>query len=41
VNGNRLHGENYQGGPTQASVTVPMAAPADKIWNIVADVRNT
>jgi len=25
----------------QASVTVPMAAPADKIWNIVADVRNT
>jgi hypothetical protein len=25
----------------QASVTVPMAAPADKIWNIVANVRNT
>src|SRR5215213_7351172 len=25
----------------QASVTVPMAAPADEIWNIVADVRNT
>ena len=25
----------------QASVTVPMAAPADKIWDIVADVRNT
>jgi hypothetical protein len=25
----------------QASVTVPMAAPADKIWNLVADVRNT
>ena len=25
----------------RASVTVPMAAPADKIWNIVADVRNT
>lgn len=24
-----------------ASVTVPMAAPADEIWNIVADVRNT
>ena len=24
-----------------ASVTVPMAAPADKIWNLVADVRNT
>ena len=23
------------------SVTVPMAAPADEIWNIVADVRNT
>lgn len=23
------------------SVTVRMAAPADKIWNIVADVRNT
>ncbi|WP_102144236.1 SRPBCC family protein [Mycobacterium hubeiense] len=22
------------------SVTVPMAAPADKIWNLVADVRN-
>ena len=25
----------------QASVTVPMAAQADEIWNIVADVRNT
>jgi len=25
----------------QASVTVPMAAQADDIWNIVADVRNT
>ena len=25
----------------QASVTIPMAAPADEIWNIVADVRNT
>ena len=25
----------------QASVTVPMAAKADEIWNIVADVRNT
>ena len=24
-----------------ASVTVPMAAKADEIWNIVADVRNT
>ena len=24
-----------------ASVTVPMAAPADEIWNIVSDVRNT
>ncbi len=24
-----------------ASVTVPMTAPADEIWNIVADVRNT
>ena len=24
-----------------ASVMVPMAAPADEIWNIVADVRNT
>ena len=24
-----------------AAVTVPMAAPADKIWNLVADVRNT
>ncbi len=25
----------------QASVTVPMAASADEIWNLVADVRNT
>jgi polyketide cyclase/dehydrase/lipid transport protein len=25
----------------QASVTVPMAASADEVWNIVADVRNT
>jgi hypothetical protein len=25
----------------QASVTIPMAAQADEIWNIVADVRNT
>ena len=25
----------------QASVTVHMAAPADKIWDVVADVRNT
>ena len=25
----------------QASVTVSMAAQADEIWNIVADVRNT
>ena len=25
----------------QASVTVRMAAPADDIWNLVADVRNT
>jgi len=25
----------------QASVTVPMAAQADEIWDIVADVRNT
>ena len=25
----------------QASVTVPMAAQADEIWNVVADVRNT
>ena len=25
----------------EASVTVPMAAQADEIWNIVADVRNT
>ena len=25
----------------QASVTVPMSAPADTIWNLVADVRNT
>jgi hypothetical protein len=24
-----------------ASVTVPIAAQADEIWNIVADVRNT
>ena len=24
-----------------ASVTVPMDAPADEVWNIVADVRNT
>lgn len=24
-----------------ASVTVSMAAPADRIWNLVADVRNT
>jgi hypothetical protein len=24
-----------------ASVTVPMAAPANEVWNIVADVRNT
>ena len=23
------------------SVTVSMAAPADKIWNLIADVRNT
>jgi Polyketide cyclase / dehydrase and lipid transport len=23
------------------SVTVHIAAPADKIWNVVADVRNT
>jgi Polyketide cyclase / dehydrase and lipid transport len=25
----------------EGSVTVSMAAPSDKIWNIVADVRNT
>lgn len=25
----------------QASVTVPMAAPAEKIWDLVADIRNT
>ena len=25
----------------QASVTVHMAAPADQIWNLIADVRNT
>jgi Polyketide cyclase / dehydrase and lipid transport len=25
----------------QASVTVPIAAPADEVWNLVADVRNT
>ena len=25
----------------QASVTVPMAAAANEVWNIVADVRNT
>lgn len=24
-----------------ASVTVHMAAPADKIWNLIADIRNT
>ncbi len=25
----------------QASVTVPMAAPAEKVWDLVADIRNT
>jgi hypothetical protein len=25
----------------EGSVTVSMAAPADKIWNLIADVRNT
>src|ERR1700760_2867325 len=25
----------------QGSATVHMAAPADKIWNLIADVRNT
>lgn len=25
----------------RASVTVPMAAPAETIWNVVADIRNT
>ena len=25
----------------EGSVTVRMAAPADRIWNLIADVRNT
>jgi len=25
----------------QGSATVSMSAPADKIWNLIADVRNT
>lgn len=25
----------------QASVTVPMAAPAEQVWELVADIRNT
>jgi hypothetical protein len=25
----------------QGSATVTMSAPADKIWNLIADVRNT
>ena len=25
----------------QGSVTIHMAAPADEVWNLVADVRNT
>ena len=25
----------------QASVTVPMAAPPEKVWDLVADIRNT
>jgi hypothetical protein len=25
----------------QGSATVTMSAPADKVWNLIADVRNT